>query len=559
MAQAGVEEPSSNSSDANDLEEGPESEDSAAGAPASVGEREGESASGQRDPGSESAAGAAGEGEGEEAPAADEEPDAAEDEDQAGEAPEPTALPGTIRYVIEDIRVEGAGGTRDYVVLRFVPLEVGDVLDVDDPRVESIRWRLLGTGFFDTVDLQLERGSRRGLVRLVIRVTERNTILVQRLTTGLSQGVARSTDTRSDLLPYLGVSVAETNLLGFGMELSLSGLVSRRQQGVELGFVDPAFLASDVQVGATAFFTDALEFFGQDPLVAVECPMPTDPEDECPPEVEARNAVVFYRRFGGGLGFGLDITDNTSLQTDWFGEVLDVGVRPDAASESRGTDVDPIDFAIEDGLSFVSTLRVGLRYDRRDDPAVPNEGVLLRLNGMLGTRLIGSDYSFFKLEGLVRHWVPLPGAHHRLRFTAYAGAIFGDAPFFHRFYVADLSDLIPSRVLLMNIDDRTAPNLLNTSIAEMRSQELAARLDVEYSIRLYEGGGSFRALEVYGLVGIYGLANRRDLDFAIPGYEGFSKAPLDLTFDIGVRADTAVGVFQLGFSSLLGFVPVFDQ
>jgi hypothetical protein len=29
---------------------------------------------------------------------------------------------------------------------------------------------------------------------------------------------------------------------------------------------------------------------------------------------------------------------------------------------------------------------------------------------------------------------------------------------------------------------------------------------------------------------------------------------VDLTFDLGLRADTQIGVFQLGFSNLLGFV-----
>ena len=45
-----------------------------------------------------------------------------------------------------------------------------------------------------------------------------------------------------------------------------------------------------------------------------------------------------------------------------------------------------------------------------------------------------------------------------------------------------------------------------------------------------------------------------DLRVAIPGYEGFSRAPIDLTFDVGVRLDTVVGVFEIGFSTLLGFV-----
>jgi outer membrane protein insertion porin family len=485
----------------------------------------------------------------------------AEDLEVEEEGEDPLAIeerPGEIRYLVESIEVEGNSTTQDYVVARFVSIEPGDVLDVEDPRIEAIRWRLLGTGYFDEVNLRLRRGSRRGWVALVIQVEERNTLLIDQIALGFSQGVSASEDSTAEVLPYAGLAIAETNFLGLGMELEVSVLGSTRQQGVRLRFNDPAFLGSDFLVGASAFLSNGLEFFGDDPLVAVECPPMTDPEDMCPPEVEARNAVVIYRRFGGSIGMGHDLGTSTSFSLDWYGEVVDVGVRPDAASEARGTEVDPIDFGIQPELSFVSTLRFGLQFDLRDDPGLTHEGVLTRFDAMLGSRIFGSDYSFLKLEGVFRWWLPLPGPRHHLRFTAFAGGIFGSAPFFHRFFASDLSDLIPSRILLMNIDDRPPPNLFDTSIAEMRSEDFGARLDVEYGLTFYRGEGFLRALEAYLNVGVYMLADTRDLTLAIPGYEGFSQLPIDLTFDIGIRLDTSIGAFQIGFSSLLGFIPVFS-
>jgi outer membrane protein insertion porin family len=59
-------------------------------------------------------------------------------------------------YTLEGISVRGNTRTRARVVLRYVPLSEGDVLDVDDPAVELIRYRLLGTGFFKSVELSLE-------------------------------------------------------------------------------------------------------------------------------------------------------------------------------------------------------------------------------------------------------------------------------------------------------------------------------------------------------------------------------------------------------------------
>ncbi|MCZ7686753.1 MAG: hypothetical protein M5U28_51595 [Sandaracinaceae bacterium] len=88
----------------------------------------------------------------------------------------------------------------------------------------------------------------------------------------------------------------------------------------------------------------------------------------------------------------------------------------------------------------------------------------------------------------------------------------------------------------------------------MRAEELAARLDIEYAIWVYEANDALRGLQIYGLVGLYALADDDDLRVAIRGYSGFAQVPLDLTFDVGLRFDTVVGVFQLGFSTLLGFI-----
>jgi len=63
-------------------------------------------------------------------------------------------------------------------VRRFVPLEPGELLDVDDPAIEQIRFRLLGTGWFDDVKLRLRRGSARG--RVVLGVCHAGDLLFPR-------------------------------------------------------------------------------------------------------------------------------------------------------------------------------------------------------------------------------------------------------------------------------------------------------------------------------------------------------------------------------------------
>ncbi len=488
---------------------------------------------------------------GEDVHVADESVDEPREATDAPIAPMPTVA-ATLRYSLERVRIEGNTGTADHVVRRFVPLEPGDVLDVEDPALEEVRWRLLGTGWFAKVRLRLEKGSQPGWVVLVVQVEERNTILIQQLAFGLSQAVDRTSDSSAEVQPYLGLSVAETNFLGLGKLLSVSALASERQQGVLLQYADPVFLGSKFSLRADLSYRNGLEFFGNDPLVSITCPPLEDPEDECPPEVAARDAVVLYERFGAGIGIGHDLTSFTQYYLDWHIDVIEPSVVPNTISESLGTGVDPVEVYVQRGTSFHSALRIGLDWDKRNDPALTSEGVLIRFEGSLGTSFLGGDYDYLKAQALARYWLPLGGQQY-LRFGVFGGFISGDAPFFQRFFLSDLSDLIPSRLLEMNIDRRRAPNLLGNAISEFRSGDIAGRVDLEYGVPVLRTDGFLRSLHGYVGAGLYWISSKEHLRISTPGYEGAAAIPADLTFDLGLRADTSVGVFQLGLSTLLGF------
>ncbi|MFT5353107.1 MAG: outer membrane protein insertion porin family [Polyangiales bacterium] len=453
-----------------------------------------------------------------------------------------------VRYFLEAIEVRGPDRrTRSRVIRSYIPLEAGDVVNPEDPMMEAIEWRLRGTGWFSQVRVHLERGQRRGWVVLVVDVVERNTIVVEQLTFGISEGLNGSLDLDVDRHFYVGATIAETNLLGTGARLALSGLGSQRARGLLLEYEDPRLFPGRTALRASFFYNNAREYFGNAPLVDITCP-------EDVPECEPNNAVVFYKRGGLSIGTGRDLGSSTRLTLDWRGELIDVGSLPDAASENRGGIVQPIDFAIKPGSSFVSTLRMGLNYDHRDDPAMTTRGTHFRLNADLGTGAIGSDYDFLRLQASFRQWVPL-GQGHSLRFGAVVGAIFGEAPFFYKFHVSDFSDFIPGRYLEMQLDRRPSVDVFNTSIAVMRQQQLAARIDVQYEAPLYaRGQGVLRTLRAYLNVGLFALGDRRDLRTGLPGYQGFSRFPVDLTLDLGLRFDLSFGVFQIGFSNILGFI-----
>jgi outer membrane protein assembly factor BamA len=448
-----------------------------------------------------------------------------------------------LKYTLEGVEVRGNTTTLSRVILSYVPFRAGDVLDVDDRELELVRYRLLGTGYFRDVELSLRRGSKRGLVILVVSVRERNTIIVNDVWLGLSAD-ADPSGTARPLTAYAGVDAAETNLAGTGIALGGAVAFADQQLGLRARFADPHYLLRVVGLRAELLYNDARDFFGnRDVLV-------DDPQQR----TKTDYAVVSYRRFGGSVGVSRDVGSTTQLFFDYRLERIEANL-PLGASHHRGLDVEPIDFFIDPGRSVLSTLRAQLVYDTRDEPILPTRGEQLALNAETALTPLGSDYAYTKLvlRGATHYRLSFG---HVLRFEGTAGAIFGNAPMFEKFYIGDFTDLLPDRVLDLTFDRRAAPDYFGTMIKEVRYGDLAARATVEYRIPLYRGTKTTYGIDAFGSTGLYMVAENRDITDPPRGYTGFARVPIDLTFNLGLRIDTSVGGFSLGLSNVLGFIPV---
>jgi hypothetical protein len=511
--------------------------------------------------------------------------DALPPEPVPGEQPdeEDAKTPEAIHYLLERIEVVGNHRTSLRMIKHFVPIATGRSFDVNDPEIQALRYHLLGTGWYDRVELRLERGKQPGWVVLVIEVEERQTVVFQQLAMGVgwsvdgvnvNKRIGNTSGPGRKAEPYIGLALADTNFLGTGRTLGGQLLVAPDQQGIALSYLDPLLGKSRWSLRSTASFVNGQEYFGGDSgvKVSVQCDE-LAPKDQQSCALRPPVAVVNYKRTGIGFGTARDIGSFTRFSLDWHGDVVRVppGGMPAAAAELRGTGPGaraPIDFAIEPGWSFVSMLTVGFTYDKRDSASLPSRGLLASFTGDLASSLLGSDYEFVRLQSSVNRWSQTRWGH-TIRLGAFAGAVFGDAPFFYKFFVADLTDLMPSRILGLNLDHRPAPNLFGvfqcghafqagcgTAISVMRQENLAARIDAEYVWPVVRGRKKFlRSADAFALIGLYALADQRDLRLAIPGFHGIARLPIDLTFDLGVRLDTQAGVFQIGLARLI-WLPV---
>ena len=450
-----------------------------------------------------------------------------------------------LRYQLERVEIRGNQRTSERVIRRYVKLRAGDVLDVDDPELELLRYRLLGTGFFQEVHLSLRRGTRRGQVVLVVDVRDRNTVVVSDLWMGLSADADTQGNARP-LTAYAGADVAETNLAGTGVTLGGGVGFAQDQLALRARFFDPVFLGSAWMTSASLLYNDARDFYGNRDVLY------DDPVNGG--EQLTGYAVARYKRFGGLVGVGRDLSMPVQLWLDYRLERIDATL-PLAASHRRGLDVEPVEFGLSRGLSVLSTARATLQYDTRDMPILPNRGSHTTVGAEISLSPLGSTYPYQKLTLSSSHWWQLPW-RHVVRGSLFAGAIAGYAPIYERFYVGDFSDFLPNRMLDLNVDRRPAPNFLGTDIVEVRYGEYAAKVQGEYRVPLYRGHRSVYGIDLFGSAGMYGVASKRDVADPPRGYSGWARVPVDLTFNLGLLIDTNAGGFTFAFSNVLGFIPV---
>jgi outer membrane protein insertion porin family len=442
-----------------------------------------------------------------------------------------------VRYYLERFEVIGNDRTRTETVTRALLLAPGETFRADDARIEASKVALLATGFFEEVRFSLKRGSRRGWVVFRIHVRERWTLVVDNLAFGYTS-----------ITPFGGLGVTEMNLFGTGSRLSAAFVVGDEQQAYRLRFLDPAFLGSNWSLSVAAFVSDAQDYLGFNAVRSVRADG----------SVETDHATINYWRAGGLFGTGVRISDRMRVDLGYRFEWLNADL-PVAASYQRGaagaTMNAPVPLDLLPGQSLVSGVQASFSYDTQDDPFLPTTGMRLHAGVDLAHNVLGSDYSFAKFTVDWAMHFKLPW-DHVVTVSLFAGAIVGDAPLFDQFFVGDLSDLIPGRVLDLNFHNYPALNVLGTSIVEMQYEDLAAKIGAEYAWPLYRSRTGFLyGLDMFLSLGFYMLASAEDIALQIPGYAGASVFPIDLTGDIGFRFDTMIGLFRLSFSNIVGLFP----
>jgi len=260
------------------------------------------------------------------------------------------------RIYIERINVVGNGRTKDHVIRREIRLVEGDAYN--PLLVDRAKDRLKNLGFFKKVQVRRKPGSSRDRVIIDFVIEEQPTGEL-----AFGGGYSTSEGVIGD------ISLTERNLMGNGqfLRLKLSGSLTRAQ--VDLSFTEPRFLDKNLSAGFDLFHK----------------------------EVDLSDQASYKSRSTGiNLRVGFPLTENIWLTTHY------------RLKRDQLYDVDSdASLAVQDaeGNQLTSMLGGSVRYDTRNHPNNPNEGLYFTL----GTDFagVGGDVKYARVQGEARAYYPL--------------------------------------------------------------------------------------------------------------------------------------------------------
>ena len=272
----------------------------------------------------------------------------------------------------DQVKIAGNLKTRDKVIRR--ELEVTEKGRFSSAKVRESRNALLRTGFFKDVTVSTEKSEKKDRVDLLVKVEEAPT---GTFSVGAGYSTASAFSFRT--------SVEERNLFGTGRRVSANLVLSKTDQDIVFGLVEPHVFDSRADLGFDVFHTTA-EF-------ASWTNRRTGFATRISAPIRYVRLPYFGRRADVYRTEGLDTEPGFSLLDHLHGGIGYTLFR------SKITDVDDdAPSSIEAGESLTSAVTPRLSYDTRNHFFVPTEGTRsvtsLKLAGLGGdNRFMRSDAS----------------------------------------------------------------------------------------------------------------------------------------------------------------------
>ncbi len=294
---------------------------------------------------------------------------------------------------VERIDLAGNLRTRDKVIRREI--EVGEGELYSSSELKKSRDNLRRLGYFEDVRISESRGSAADRIKLNVAVKERPT-------GSISLGFGYSSVDK-----LIGTaSIAQSNFMGTGLKLDLSGTVSASSSRYVLGVTEPWLFDKPISAGFDLYDT------------------------------EKQYPDFDISKKGFDLRFGFPITKRyTRANVTYKLEEVDISNVDPAAS---------LFIRDQAGLSTESSIKAQLRRDTRNDAFFPSEGSVLTATAELAGGPLGGTSYFVKYEGEAVKFFPLPW-DTVLSVHGTAGYVQGyegrEAPIYERYFLGGINSI----------------------------------------------------------------------------------------------------------------------
>ena len=318
---------------------------------------------------------------------------------------------GELAY-IEKINISGNVNTRDKVIRREIELSEGMLFS--STNMKRSRNNLNRLGYFERVSIAPQPGSAENKMVLNVDVKERPTGQI-------SAGIGYSSVDN-----IIGTaSISQSNFIGTGLRLDLSGTISSKSSRYQLGFTEPWLFDKPISAGFDLF------------KVNREYPDFT------------RGSYGFDVR----LGFPVYERDVRGYLTYKLEEVTVKDVSSSAAQLIKD----------QVGKSTTSSLSGAIKRDTRDDAFFPNEGSVTSLSVEFAGGPLGGDNNFVKYIAEGAKYFPL---FWDTTFVTHGviGYIQGfggkDIPVYERFYLGGINTIRGFRTRSVGPRDITTNDII---------------------------------------------------------------------------------------------------
>ena len=336
---------------------------------------------------------------------------------------------------IERIDLAGNLRTRDKVIRREVEVGEGDLYSASE--LKRSRDNLRRLGYFEDVRISETRGSAPDKIKLNVSVKERPT-------GSISLGFGYSSVDK-----LIGTaSVSQSNFMGTGLKLDLSGTVSASSSRYDLGVTEPWLFDKPISAGFDLYNT----------------------------EKEYPDFDIRKKGFDIRLGFPITKRYTRGNITYKLEDVFISNVDPLASTFIKE----------QEGTNTESSIRVQIRRDTRNDAFFPSEGsVLSAFTEVAGGPLGGTSY-FVKYEGEAVKFFQLPW-DTVLSLHGTAGYVHGyegrEAPIYERYFLGGINSIRGFETRAVGPKDLATGDLIGGNTMFVANAEYLFPLFPEQNIR----------------------------------------------------------------------------